>query len=140
MKRCFKCKTEKPINQFNKNRTRLDQLQHTCNDCIKKYQHEWYLKNKTHVFNKTKANRLKTRQQFHNYLKGKSCVDCGINNIIVLHFDHLKDKKGRISKMVLGGYSWNSIKKEISKCEIVCSNCHMIRTSKQFNWTKNRIA
>ena len=56
------------------------------------------------------------------------CVDCGENNHIVLDFDHIKDKKYNISRMVHDGFSWKAILKEIQKCEVVCANCHRIRT------------
>jgi hypothetical protein len=56
------------------------------------------------------------------------CADCGIKNHIVLDFDHLRDKKYNISRMIHDGFSWKAIKKEIEKCEIVCANCHRIRT------------
>lgn len=31
-------------------------------------------------------------------------------------------------------FSWDEILDEIKKCEVVCANCHRIRTAKQFNW------
>jgi hypothetical protein len=45
-----------------------------------------------------------------------------------MQFDHVKGKKIGISRAVNYGYSINNIMKEISKCEIVCANCHAIRT------------
>jgi hypothetical protein len=60
--------------------------------------------------------------------EASGCVDCGEYNHIVLDFDHLKDKKYNISRMIHDGFSWAAIKKEISKCEVVCANCHRIRT------------
>jgi hypothetical protein len=30
--------------------------------------------------------------------------------------------------MIHDGFSWKAIKKEIEKCEVVCANCHRIRT------------
>jgi len=60
--------------------------------------------------------------------EASGCVDCGINNHIILDFDHLRDKKYNISRMIHDGFSWKAIKKEIEKCEIVCANCHRIRT------------
>jgi hypothetical protein len=66
-------------------------------------------------------------------MKSKSgCVDCGEKNHIVLDFDHLHDKKYNISRMIHDGFSWKAIQKEISKCEIVCANCHRIRTHNRF--------
>jgi hypothetical protein len=60
--------------------------------------------------------------------EASGCIDCGINNHIILDFDHLRDKKYNISRMVHDGFSWKAIEKEIKKCQIVCANCHRIRT------------
>jgi hypothetical protein len=72
------------------------------------------------------------KQQYKKKLaqiKEKSgCADCGNKNPIVLDFDHLKDKKYNISRMIHDGFSWKAILKEIEKCEVVCANCHRIRT------------
>jgi L-lysine 2,3-aminomutase len=74
----------------------------------------------------------KTKQQYKKRLaeikQASGCVDCGINNHIVLDFDHLRDKKYNVSRMIHDGFSWKAILKEISKCEVVCANCHRIRT------------
>lgn len=74
----------------------------------------------------------KTKQQYKKRLKeikeASGCVDCGIKNHIVLDFDHLKDKKYNVSRMIHDRFSWAAIKKEIAKCEVVCANCHRIRT------------
>jgi hypothetical protein len=69
--------------------------------------------------------------------EASGCVDCGINNHIILDFDHLRNKKYNISRMIHDGFSWKAIKKEIEKCEIVCANCHRIRT---YNRLTQRIA
>ena len=42
--------------------------------------------------------------------------------------DHLRDKKYNVSRMVHDGFSCKAIKKEIEKCQVVCANCHRIRT------------
>lgn len=60
--------------------------------------------------------------------QSSGCVDCGETNPIVLDFDHLKDKKYNVSRMIHDGFSWKAIRKEIDKCEVVCANCHRIRT------------
>ena len=74
----------------------------------------------------------KQKQQYKQRLKeikeASGCIDCGQKNHIVLDFDHLKDKKYNVSRMIHDGFSWAAIKKEIAKCEVVCANCHRIRT------------
>lgn len=74
------------------------------------------------------------RKMLYDYLANKCCTDCGISNPIVLEFDHIDptNKKHNVSSMM--GYSWSKILEEINKCDIVCANCHRIRTAKQFNW------
>jgi len=76
--------------------------------------------------------RHKERQQIKARIlaikESSGCADCGITNHIVLDFDHLRDKKYNISRMVHDGFTWKQIKKELEKCEVVCANCHRIRT------------
>lgn len=68
------------------------------------------------------------KQKLAKIKEASGCTDCGESNPIVLDFDHLKNKKYNISRMVHDGFSWKAIKKEIEKCEVVCANCHRIRT------------
>jgi hypothetical protein len=72
------------------------------------------------------------KQRLAEIKESSGCKDCGESNPIVLDFDHLKDKKYNISRMIHDGFSWKAIKKEIEKCEVVCANCHRIRTHNRF--------
>lgn len=59
----------------------------------------------------------------------RGCHDCGYNaHGVALQFDHLRDKKANVSNMIRSDYSWETIKEEILKCEVVCANCHALRT------------
>jgi len=72
------------------------------------------------------------KKQFRDKLaqikENTGCKDCGIKNHIILDFDHIKDKKYNVSQMIRDGFSWKAITREIEKCEVVCANCHRIRT------------
>ena len=68
------------------------------------------------------------KQRLIEIKQSSGCVDCGEKNHIVLDFDHIKDKKYNVSRMIHDGFSWKAIMREIEKCEIVCANCHRIRT------------
>lgn len=59
-------------------------------------------------------------------LKGGRCVDCGLEDFRVLEFDHLGDKECNVG--ALFGKRWSRVEVELKKCELVCSNCHAIRT------------
>lgn len=65
--------------------------------------------------------------------KNKPCTDCGIKYpYYVMDFDHLRDKKFDLSRATSHLWSPETVKKEIDKCEVVCSNCHRVRTFKKF--------
>jgi hypothetical protein len=60
------------------------------------------------------------------------CVDCRNKKLphYVLEFDHCRGVK----KFNLGSYgrlSWSKIEAEVAKCDVVCANCHKIRTWKR---------
>lgn len=65
-----------------------------------------------------------------NSLKEAPCTDCGLRfHPFVMDFDHIGDDKHKnVSTMVQNGSSLQAIQKEIDKCELVCSNCHRMRT------------
>ncbi len=85
---------------------------------------------------KAKEYDKKVQLKVYNYLKNHPCIDCGEQDIVVLEFDHLRDKDLSISQMMAKGRSWVSILIEIEKCEVVCANCHKRRTAKRGNWLK----
>lgn len=62
--------------------------------------------------------------------KDRPCTDCGVKyHPYVMDFDHRPDekKRGEVSDIA----SCNGLKvllAEIAKCDVVCSNCHRLRT------------
>lgn len=148
---CNKCQIEKDILDFSKNRK-------VCRQCRNLYFQELYLKNleSNRDYNKEyrknhpeyfrnyelkyKSERFKQRKErissntiFINKLKDKPCLDCGkVLPPQAMEFDHIEDKKYTIAN-VKQSLSKNNILKEIEKCELVCSNCHRIRTLSRRN-------
>lgn len=63
-------------------------------------------------------------------IKAQPCKDCGVKYPTeCMDFDHLENKEFGI-----GDHSVKDIEKilaEIAKCEVVCANCHRIRTKKR---------
>lgn len=135
-----KCKKEKPLLEFNKNKSKKDGLNSICRDCSKNRSRQYYSDNKDVHYKKTynaKQERIGKNQEYiKTLLHLKGCFDCGEKDPVVLEFDHLVDKKFNISKMLNSGYSLQSLKKEIAKCAIRCANCHRRKTAKDFNWYK----
>lgn len=65
------------------------------------------------------------------YKSETPCADCGgIFPPCCMDFDHLPGTKKlyAVGTMVSHGHSWPKIEVEIAKCELVCANCHRIRT------------
>jgi hypothetical protein len=88
-----------------------------------------------------KKHRDKNHNLMWELLTNSECKDCKINDPRVLEFDHLPiyEKKFDISRAVGGSTrSWSSILTEIQKCDIVCSNCHKIRTMERGNYKRHK--
>lgn len=65
----------------------------------------------------------------------RGCMDCGYNsNAFALEFDHLpgSDRSRTVASLTYA--SWERIWIEIEKCEVVCANCHAIRTANRGGW------
>jgi len=98
----------------------------------KKYYHE----NRDRQLSLAIARTRKARRIKKRYLiqaKNKPCEDCGKQYPhYVMDFDHRKnvDKLTEIAHLVTKNWSLDRIKEEVEKCDIVCSNCHRIRTFK----------
>ena len=78
--------------------------------------------------------------QYLRDLKTKTpCVDCGINYpYYVMDFDHVRGQKHANVMELVSTLSKKKIDEEIAKCEIVCSNCHRIRTHMRKIAIKNK--
>lgn len=58
-------------------------------------------------------------------------MDCGVKFVwYIMEFDHVRGVKiFNISKMV--GRGMKAVLEELAKCDVVCANCHRIRTFKR---------
>lgn len=73
-----------------------------------------------------------SRRAFVQSLKNKPCADCNKSYPhYVMDFDHVTGKTFTLSSP--GRRSNKTILKEVEKCELVCSNCHRIRTFERRN-------
>lgn len=54
-----------------------------------------------------------------------------------MDFDHVRGKKSfNIGGGKMGTPSFEAIEVEIAKCDLVCANCHRIRTEKRGYWKR----
>lgn len=107
-KRCGHCREVKPLDGFH----RKEGGRHGwCKVCRSKAAHDRRLV----------VDRIKLEA---------GCIDCGYaEHPAALQFDHVRgEKRGDIAAMRRGGASMVRILAEIDKCEVVCANCHAVRT------------
>lgn len=65
------------------------------------------------------------------YLGGK-CEKCGWRgDNAVFQFHHTKPHEKEFILGNVGNKSWDSLKKELDKCILLCANCHALEHSKR---------
>jgi hypothetical protein len=150
MKKCYKCKEEKPFTEFSLDPSRKDGYTNRCKLCKKIYSKNEYTKKGDSIRLKSNQYRLDNPQKIRGYnqkqsekrltmkmdalkYKGGKCVDCGIesnvNNRVIFDFHH-KDplkKEVSLSSSSMISLTWERICQELDKCELLCSNCHKLR-------------
>lgn len=79
--------------------------------------------------------RRKIRDKYLEIKKTQKCCVCGNNDFRVLDYDHLDraKKSFKVSRGITDGLAEDKIDAEIAKCQILCSNCHRIKTWEERN-------
>jgi hypothetical protein len=128
LRRCARCLVWKSTAEFHRSRT--DEFTY-CRDCRNAYDRLYYAERGGPARRARRRAWLDSQREWMNSLKADvSCADCGeIFPPFVMHWDHLPgfEKRGEIGTM-LGHYSRDVILEELKKCELVCANCHVMRT------------
>ena len=94
----------------------------------------WYPKNRKKHIGYVNRNKEKVIEFIERYKRGRQCADCGFSGKAfpyVLDFDH--KNRGVSKEFNIGSWrrsvlSIKAVQREIEKCELVCANCHRIRT------------
>lgn len=136
MKKCFKCQETKPISEFSKNRKQKDGLQTSCKICSSKQMKESY-KNKSDYYKSYSVqNRVSYQEKARDFIndikKTLSCSRCGFSGkdypkVLDFHHRNPDTKSFELAKGCV--YSFDKIKEEIDKCDVLCANCHRIHHS-----------
>lgn len=120
-KRCTKCGSKKILRLFVKKASSHDGRSCWCVKCWREYQRA----RDAHGANQ--KYRMNGRQWLDS-LKTGPCVDCGGNfPPCVMDFDHVRGEKvANVSQMIR--WSRERVLAEVAKCDLVCANCHRVRT------------
>lgn len=97
----------------------------------REYQAKWFKENREIQINRIKELQKIKKLFIISYKENHPCTDCKkYYYSCQMQFDHTNEtKEFELSKAWEHG--WDAIELEISKCELVCANCHAIRTYKR---------
>jgi hypothetical protein len=100
-----------------------------------------YYANKQYYIDKSNKRREALRTYVYNIKNKTPCTDCKVQYpYYVTDFDHIEGnelKINTVSRLINSGNT-RKVMEEIQKCELVCSNCHRIRTYNRIK-DKNKI-
>ncbi len=70
------------------------------------------------------------RQRIRDIKLIRGCMDCGYNACAdALEFDHRDGTTKKFGLATNSSCSWTVILEEMVKCDVVCANCHRVRTA-----------
>lgn len=140
MKTCTKCGFSQEESCFSKRADVPDGLKSQCKKCDRLYSQSMDKEKRNHRHAVAKKDRLnKLRLKMLDFLSDKKCALCPEVDPVVMEFDHLDPslKEYSVSETIERCFSWNRVKKEIDKCQILCANCHRRKTAKDFGYYKS---
>jgi hypothetical protein len=131
MKRCGTCGLTKPLEEFHYKNRAAGTRQSTCTACARAYQRTWYADHRERHGQTSKVRRDEWRASLVRVIeraKAVPCADCGERYpSYVMDFDHLHgDKLANVSSLKTA--SLERLLGEMHKCDVVCANCHRLRT------------
>ena len=139
MKMCGGCGEVKPLSEFHKNKGRRDGVNSHCKPCRAVIDRKRYeAKVGRSVWGRPHRSEPGRKAWLISLKAGKPCTDCGrIFPHQVMQWDHRPgtEKLGEIS----GDFKTRTreeILTEIAKCDLVCTNCHAMRTFSRSGWAK----
>ena len=90
---------------------------------------QWYYKNAERLKKVQDRRRVKRRSMLAALKEGVPCTDCGVSYpSFVMDFDHVRGAKQFSVGAGALTLAWDRVLAEVEKCELVCANCHRVRT------------
>lgn len=127
LKRCSRCGGAKPLAAFHR---RGNGRQAWCKACVREWDAAYHQRMRSIRYVQRKLRHRKTLDWLTEYKRSRACTDCGgFFHPAAMTFDHLPGsvKRGDVSDLLCHGMLRSGLA-EIAKCELVCANCHAVRT------------
>ena len=144
MKTCGKCGLEKSLEDFHRSSRSPDGRQARCKECAASVHAGYYRDNPQKWADARRASKERVRSLILQEIEKRGgCADCPETNPIVMDWDHVRGEKlFHIAESANMGNSLKKVLEEIAKCDLVCSNCHRIRTANRnpLHWSHQIMA
>lgn len=127
LKQCTKCGEFKEEEEFSWKNKAQGKRHSQCKECRRKADNERYANDaqrRENIKERHKENRQFLKDYIRHLKEESKCSICGESRWYCLDFHHIKDKKFTISQKIQDGTSLTTLQEEISKCIILCANCH----------------
>jgi len=124
---CRVCKTEKPLDSFEDIRGKWKRR--ACHVCTKQYRVSHHDKNR--------EERRNIQGYLINKYEGLPCADCGgVLPFCAMDFDHRPEETKKFGVGTKGSLratpeTIKEVEEEVAKCDLICSNCHRVRTKER---------
>ena len=129
--RCSKCKKIKSKRSFHKSCNKPTKYNTSCKVCRAFFAKTKYKKDHKKVKQKQRIYYNKMKKRAVEYLGGK-CILCGSVFHSCCYDFHHKDPTQKETKLSAKlNCTFEIIKKELDKCELLCSNCHRLKHFKE---------
>jgi hypothetical protein len=102
----------------------------------REYQNKWCRDRKYGTISRNRS-KLRNIEFVRKYKENKPCDDCGkYFHFFVMDFDHREGetKIENVAQLAHKGYALDKLIAEIEKCDLVCANCHRLRTFRRLHW------
>lgn len=139
-RRCQKCNVERPLTDFHRSSARPLGRAYVCKACVKEKTQSQPERERRRAL---QVKRYAKSRLLMQEMKNRPCMDCGGSfPHYVMEWDHPdRSIKSFTIAMRAGGGITPSLMAEIAKCDLICSNCHRVRTRQQFEageWKSGR--
>lgn len=124
IKTCSCCKKEKLLSEFRKDKTKPSGYQSRCKICAREQSNAHYAKYKDSILKRNNSRAREMKQRLNEYKAEQKCTICNEEEVVCLDFHHIDPSTKELQLSRVTTESWETIMNEVSKCVVVCKNCH----------------
>jgi hypothetical protein len=133
VKLCRRCGRLTRLSDFHRRGSKGTQA--WCKTCRQEYDHAYHLRTQALRLEQKRRRRQELNEWYRQLKSAKPCADCGGSfHHAAMQWDHLPgtEKVAEVSTLFRRG-RMKAFRRELAKCELVCANCHAVRSFERLN-------